>query len=174
MGMGRHAANVNKGAVQNLQLTEHKTTYSAIALQEAFFEYPDLFLEFCKLINNKKTLYINQYCEPILEKFYGKIEHHLSIPSTNSTGVYKEILEALTTVDPISFDQIILSAGQLSRVIAKDLWEMFPHKCIFDVGSLSDMLIINEKSFEKIAKRGHIKNNINLIKERVAYYDTAL
>ena len=168
------ASNVSLQKVAQLNLTQHEKVYSSIAFMETFMEEPDLFIDFCKLINNKKTLYINQYCEPILEKFYGKIEHYIQVPGTNSTAIYKEVVETLSKLDSNSFDQIVLSAGFLTRVIAKDLWEMFPDKCIFDVGSVSDMIIVNEKSFSNIAKRGHIKDNMNLIKERVAYYDTAL
>jgi hypothetical protein len=166
--------NIKTQEITNLNLTQHKKLYSAIAFQEVFLEEPDLFIEFCKLINTKRTLYINNYIEPVLEKFYGKIKHYISIPKFNATIGYKETLKTIKDINPSSFDQIILSAGQLTRVIAKDLWDLFPDKSILDMGSVSDKIIINESSFGQIAKRSHIKNNMDLIQKRMEYFNTHL
>jgi len=166
--------NIKTQEIIDLNLTQHKKLYSAIAFQEVFLEEPDLFIKFCELINNKRTLYINNYIEPVLEKFYGKIEHYISIPKFNATIGYKETLKIIKNINPLSFDQIILSAGQLTRIIGKDLWDLFPDKNILDMGSVSDKIIINESSFNHIAMRGHIRDNMDLIKERMEYFNTQL
>ena len=133
-----------------------------------------MFLEFIRLINKKRTLYINHYIDDSLEKYYGKINHHIKVPQRNATSVYQNVLDQLGDIDGGTFDQIILSAGNLSRVIAKDLWCMFPEKNVFDIGSTTDVLVSNTPIFSRLSIRSHIRNNMNLIKERLNYFNNAL
>ena len=43
--------NVDSKKIEQLKLTQHKQLYSAIALQETFFDAPDLFLEFIGMMS---------------------------------------------------------------------------------------------------------------------------
>lgn len=164
--------NIDFNKLDTLNLSHPSTLYSAIALQESFLDYPQDFLKFIKLINNKKTLYINHYVEPILVKFIGDIKFHIKVSKYNASGTYREVLKLLNQIKSTdtNFDQIILSCGQLSRVLSKDLYEMFPDKNIFDFGSLSDKLIIKTPSYNNISVRGHIAQNFELINNRINYF----
>ena len=162
--------NVDFNKILSLPIIHPDTLYSAIALQEAFMEEPEQFLEFSKLLSKKRTLYVNHYFEEILTKFYGNVKHHIQVPQFNACKDYKSIINRINNVDSKEFDQIILSCGQLSRVIGKDLYELYPDKTIIDVGSVSDKLIYGTESFKKIKVRGHINNNKQLIQDRLDYF----
>jgi len=164
------APNVDFNKISKLPIEHPNILYSAIALQEAFMEEPEQFLEFCKLLSKKRTLYINHYFEYILSKFYGDIKYHIQVPQFNACQDYKSIINLINNIDSTEFDQIILSCGQLSRVIGKDLYELYPDKTIIDVGSVSDKLIYGTESFKNIKVRGHIRNNQQLIQDRLKYF----
>ena len=42
------------------------------------------------------------------------------------------------------------------------------------MGSTTDVLISNQKSFNKLRKRSHIVNNMSLMQERLKYFNEAL
>ena len=84
------------------------------------------------------------------------------------------ILKQILDVDLNEYDQIFLSCGQLSRVIVKDLFTQIPKKNIFDIGSLSDMLVANDAAFERVDKRMHITDNISKIQNTIKYFDKLL
>ena len=85
---------------------------------------------------------------------------------SNNPAITQKIID----LDPNSFDQILLSAGQLSRVMMSRLYEFFKDKDIIDLGSCSDKLIYGTESFRHIMVRGHIDNNRPLIEERLRYF----
>jgi len=166
--------NVDFSIIKKLPIKHPKTLYSAIALQELFLEEPETFLILSQFLNQKRTVYVNHYYEPVLNKFLGKIVGHIKVPQFNSCGEYKSILNTINKIERNNFDQIILSAGQLSRVLGKDLYESFPDKTIIDIGSVSDKLIVGTPSFSSISKRGHIKNNMELIINNLKYLQSNL
>lgn len=142
----------------NPEIKHPETIYSAIAIQECFLDNKNMFKSFLDHISNKKSLYINHYREPIVNNMFG-ISQFVKVEQYNATSQHKEVLDSVRSLDPNSFDQIILSCGFLSRVIFKDLYDLFPSKNIFDIGSVSDMCIINTPSYQNIKVRGHIRSN---------------
>jgi hypothetical protein len=167
--------NINLKKIKKLGLTNHDTVYSAIALQEGFLEHFDLMVEFFKNLREKKCLFVCHYYEEELCKFYGNIEYHYTVPKFNSTRLYQETLrDILKLSSKYDYDHIILSAGQLSRVLFKDLYIALPDKTILDCGSLSYKLIINTPSFSEIALRGHIRKNKKNISALVDQYIKSL
>jgi len=162
--------NVNFNKISKLPIDHPDTLYSAIALQEAFMEEPEQFLELSQLLSKKRTLYVNHYIEDILVKFYGDIKFHVQVPQFNACKDYKAVIDIIKSQDKNEFDQIILSCGQLSRVIGKELYDLYPNKTILDVGSVSDKLIYGTESFKKIRVRGHIQRNRQLIQDRLNYF----
>lgn len=167
-------SNVDFSIIKKLPITHPSKLYSAIALQELFLENPEKFLTFCRLLNSKKTVYVNHYYEPMLDKFIGKVVGYVNVPKFNSCGVYEKVLDDIKKIGDSNFDQIILSAGQLSRVIGKTLYEEYPNKTILDIGSVSDKLIIDTKTFKSISKRGHIVSNMKLIRNNLKYLQSNL
>lgn len=166
--------NIDFNKVSTVVKVHPTDLYSAIALQEGFLENRELFLTFIKLINNKKTLFLNHYYEPVLDLFLGKIITHIETPKYNAIESYNYFYEKILSVDPNSYDQIILSCGQLSRAIAKDLFYTLKNKTIIDIGSLSDKLIYSSKSFSNISVRSHISKNSDLVKLNLDYYISIL
>lgn len=162
--------NVDFNKIKNLPIQHPDILYSAIALQESFLDYPEQFLEFSQLLSKKRTLYVNHYMEDVLKKFYGDIKFYVQVPQFNACKGFKEVLKIIQSVNKEDFDQIILSCGQLSRVLGKSLYELYPNKNIIDVGSLSDKIIYGTESFQKIRVRGHIRNNGQLIQDRLKYF----
>lgn len=168
-GKNSTVSNIDFNIIKKQGLKDINPLYSAIAIQQTLLDNPDLFLEFSRLINKKKTLYVNQYSEPILNDFLGEITHHIKVPKYNACAEHKNILNIILSTNKTEYDQIILSCGQLTRVIMKDLYENLPDKNIFDIGSVSDMLIVNTPSFENLHLRSHIKKDVPFITERVEY-----
>lgn len=162
--------NINFSIIDSIITNHPSVLYSSIALQEAFLIYPELFKKFITLLNNKKTLYINHYNENILSDFYGNITNFIKISQYNAPYQYSDVIKSIENIDTNEFDQIILSAGQLSRVIFYDLYKLFPDKNIIDVGSVSDKIIVDTESFKMISLRGHIRNNMDLIRRRIKFY----
>lgn len=166
--------NVDFNKIQSLPISHPDILYSAIALQESFLENPEQFLEFSQLLSKKRTLYVNHYIEDVLKTFYGDIKYYVEVPQFNACQGFKEVLNIIQSIDKNNFDQIILSCGQLSRVLGKSLYDLYPDKTIIDVGSVSDKLIYGTESFKKIRVRGHIRNNGQLIQDRLKYFITNL
>jgi len=155
--------NVDFKKINGVVKNHPSSLYSAIGIQEAFMEDWKKFAEICKYIQHKKVLYINHYYEPILTKFFGNNIQHIEVPQYNATEKHSEVLYKILNTDVHSYDIIILSCGQLARVLAKDLFNRLPGKTIIDFGSTTDKLIIGTPSFEKLTLRSHISKNKNLI-----------
>ena len=167
--------NVNFDIFEKLhQLQKRPKKYSAIAFQECFFDNQSILLDFFKIVNKQKTLYVNHYNSTVLHKFLGNITHYIEVPKYNACGSYPYILKQILDIDLNEYDQIFLSCGQLSRVIVKDLFTQIPKKNIFDIGSLSDMLVANDAAFERVDKRMHITDNISKIQNTIKYFDKLL
>jgi len=153
---------VNNINFKKVEVEMPDTMYSAIAFQESFLEFTEVFAEFLKNVQKKRTLYINHYIENVLiEKL--NIYAYVKTNKFNACAEWKRVLEDIAVLQK-DCDQIVLSCGQLARVIASDLYKMYPDKTIIDLGSTSDMLVVGTESFSKIAIRGHISNNIEKIK----------
>ena len=154
--------NISKLRYNNLQLNVgNENNINCICIQECFLYYPDKFLEFINLINKKKTLFVCQYYNKILDKFYGDIVEHIKIPSFNSAKFVDEIEKKILNCKK-EYDQIIFSAGQATRILIYRLWKKL-NKNFIDIGSVSDMIIINTPEFKNIKIRSHIRNNSSKI-----------
>tara|TARA_Y100000385_G_C13005181_1_gene599078 strand:- start:343 stop:1101 length:759 start_codon:yes stop_codon:yes gene_type:complete len=145
---------------------------SYICIQESFLTDSNNFLEFVNVINKSKTVFVGSYYEPILDKFYGNIVYHVKTPSTNSANYVDELEQEILEIDT-PYEQIIFSAGQASRLLIYRLWKKLNVKFI-DVGSVSDMIIINSQSFKKIKKRSHLITYKDLIKKNLDFYNQKL
>jgi hypothetical protein len=159
--------NVDFKTIDRVVKKHPSTLYSAIAIQEAFMEDWEKFAEICKHLRKNKILYVNHYYEPVLTKFFGEITHFIKVPQYSATEKYTETLDKIMNTDTSTYDIIILSCGQLARVLAKDLFTSLPSKTILDFGSTSDKLIIGTPSFSKLRLRSHISKNMELIKNNV-------
>tara|TARA_B100001093_G_C26837431_1_gene1019018 strand:+ start:2001 stop:2759 length:759 start_codon:yes stop_codon:yes gene_type:complete len=157
---------------KNEPFCKKENNLSYICIQESFLNDSNNFLEFVNAINKSKTVFVGSYYEPILNKFYGNIVHHVKTPSTNSANYVDELEQEILEIDK-SYDQIIFSAGQASRLLIYRLWKKLNVKFI-DVGSVSDMIIINSQSFKKIKKRSHLITYKDLIKKNLDFYNQKL
>ena len=162
--------NIDFNIINSMGLTHPETLYSAIALQEAFLDYPEVFKKFLDCLRKKRSVYVNWYFEPVLQDYLGEVAHWIPITQYNAVSDQHTITQKIIDLDPNSFDQILLSAGQLSRVMMSRLYEFFKDKDIIDLGSCSDKLIYGTESFRHIMVRGHIDNNRPLIEERLRYF----
>jgi hypothetical protein len=145
------------------ELVSHPTDlYSAIALQECFLTRKNVFAEILSELRKRKTLYVNHYYEPILD-ILGEVTW-IQVPQYNACEDWEHYLTLINT--HYDYDQIILSAGQLSRVIGK---KIHGEKIVLDIGSVSDMLIIGTDSFNHISQRGHIRRHRRNIQKIVKY-----
>ena len=145
------------------ELVSHPTDlYSAIALQECFLTRKNVFAEILTELRKRKTLYVNHYYEPILD-ILGDVTW-IQIPQYNACGDWEHYLTLINS--HYDYDQIILSAGYLSRVIGK---KIHGDKIVLDIGSVSDMLIIGTESFKHISQRSHIRKNRVSIEKIVKY-----
>lgn len=152
--------------LENIVLKErfsinHDNDYIAwTALEYAYFNYKNEILKFFNLIRNKKTIWVGQYYENILNYYYGDIVAHVETSGTNSLNSVNKIVEDILNVsNGLVFDQIIFSAGQAARVAIYQLYNVFLDKNLIDVGSLTDRLIVDTESFKHIVQRNDIKNN---------------
>ena len=121
-------------------IVERFNFYSHPTFETNFVYKPEKFLEFTKLLYNKKKLWVNQYWHENVETILGNIEHHVQTPSINSYETidewFPEILEVIEDVDVI-----ILASGQSSRVVSSRLWNLGINKIVIDPGSVVDMFI---------------------------------
>jgi hypothetical protein len=167
--------NVNFGLVDRVVPIHPSTQYSSIGIQEAFLDFPDLFINFCSLLNKKKSVYINSYFDSKVEGYIGKVVKFIQVTETNATKQHEEVLNQFNLLELDSFDHIILSCGQLARVLGKDLYDKFPTKTIIDMGSTSDMFALQSKLLAKQKiKRSHIINSKTLILDRIKLYESVL
>jgi len=157
---------------RNEPFTKKNNNLSYICIQEAFLTDKNNFLKFVNSINKSKTVFVGAYLEPILTKFYGNIIHHIETPATNSANYVDELEQKILSINK-PFDQIIFSAGQASRLLIYRLWKKLNVKFI-DVGSVSDMIIINSPSFKNIKKRSHLITYKKLIKNNLKFYSENL
>ena len=144
-------------------LTERYSFYSHATFERNFVSKPEKFLEFCNLMYDKKTVWVNQFWHNNVGRILGNVEHHIQTPSTNS---YENIddwyPELLSVIDDV--DVVILASGQSSRVVASRLWNAGINKIVIDIGSVADMFVANTDIFNKIKLRGsmHVHRQIIL------------
>ena len=136
-------------------LQERSELLSVGCLMDSFIEDIEKFKEFSNEMCKTSTMFVCNYNHPNLEKAYGDIKVFIKTPKQNSysdiENIYKEVLKGLDKVD-----KIVLSAGQTSRIIAKRLYETSKEITVIDVGSVSDMLIMNTPIINTIPRRSHL------------------
>ena len=124
-------------------------------LMDSFIEDIERFKLFAKEMCKTSSMFVGCYNHSNLEAAYGSIKVYVQTPKQNSYSeierIYKEVLTGLDKVD-----KIVLSAGQSSRIIAKRLYETSKEITIVDVGSVSDMLIMNTDIINTIQQRSHL------------------
>jgi hypothetical protein len=162
--------NVNINNLNTVKLTNHEKLYSAIAFQELFMEKPEKFVEFFNLLNKGRYIFVCQYYHKNLDRYYGELAKHIKIPKFNSPVVAEEVVSEILKINPNTYDHIIFSAGQASRIVIGEIWDQID-KTILDLGSVSDKLIFNTPIKNDIMIRGHIRNNQKLISERLNYFE---
>jgi hypothetical protein len=165
--MGR---NVNMSNLNSVKLTDHEKLYSAIAFQELFMEKPEEFVEFFNILNKGRYIFICQYHHENLDRYYGTLVKHIKTPKFNSPSVEEMITNEILTTDVDTYDHIIFSAGQASRIVIGNIWDKID-KNILDFGSVSDKLVFNTEIKNNIMLRGHIRNNQSLINNRLNYFE---
>ncbi len=147
------AKNINIGKLPALH--QRDKLLSVGCLMDSFIEDIERFKLFAKEMCKTSTMFVCNYNHPNLEKAYGKIKVFVEVPKQNSyseiESIYKEVLKGLGSVD-----KIVLSAGQSSRIIAKRLYETSKEITVIDVGSVSDMLIMNTPIINTIPQRSHL------------------
>jgi len=125
-------------------------------IMDTMMEDIEKFKEFTKEMCKTSTMFVCNYNHSNLEKAYGEIKVFVKVPRQNSYSTidvwYREILRNLGKVD-----KIVMSAGQFTRIVAKRLWETSKDITVIDVGSVSDMLIINTDIINTIPQRGHLR-----------------
>ena len=148
---------------------------AATALERMFLNKDNRFIDFFSKLKNKNYLFVGNYYEKALDRFYGYNVGHVNTPMRNSINDNGLIIQELTDlIEKTATNTVILSCGQLARVICKRLHNKFPNTNFIDVGSVSDMIIVNTDSFEKIPKRTHIECNLNKIKNNLQYYESRI
>jgi len=60
--------------------------------------------------------------------------------------------------------------GKLTRVLSSRLYKNFPDKNIIDMGSISDMFIVETSAYERIMVRTHIRKDKERIKALLKEY----
>ncbi len=168
------SSNINKTLYQRngLDIVDTSKHISYICIQECFLYKPDKFIEFIKSINKKRTIFVCQFYNELLDKYYGKIIKYIKCPKVNATKELNSIKNQILEINSDDYDQIILCCGQATRIIIYDLWDKLDTKFI-DVGSISDHLISNVPNiFNNINLRGHIRKNKEKIQNLVKYYNT--
>jgi len=165
--------NVNMNNLNTVNLVNHKKLYSAIAFQELFMEKPEEFVEFFNILNKGRYIHVCHYYHKNLDRYYGKLVKHIKIPKFNSPSVEEMITNEILSTNTDSYDHIIFSAGQASRIVIGKIWNKV-NKNILDFGSVSDKLVFNTPIKNNIMLRGHIKNNQDLINNRLDYFEKAI
>ncbi len=147
------AKNINIGKLPALH--QRDKLLSVGCLMDSFIEDIERFKLFSKEMCKTSTMFVCNYNHPNLEKAYGEIKVFVEVPKQNSyseiESIYKKVLKGLGSVD-----KIVLSAGQSSRIIAKRLYETSKEITVIDVGSVSDMLIMNTPIINTIPQRSHL------------------
>jgi len=155
------------------RLHQRDELLSVGCLMDSFIEDIERFKLFAKEMCKTSTMFVCNYNHPNLEKAYGEIKVFVETPKQNSysdiENIYKEVLKGLDKVD-----KIVLSAGQSSRIIAKRLYETSKEITVIDVGSVSDMLIMNTPIINTIPQRSHLgiyrKEILKSLKELLGYF----
>ena len=144
-----------------LNLSEHKELLAMACLQEILLTDVDTFMEFPREMRKTNTMLVGGYNHKNLSKIYGDIDVFIKTPQFNSYKTidtwYPQILESAHKVG-----KIVLMTGFSSRVVAKRLFNDKPITAI-DVGSLSDMFVLNTGIAKNIPVRSHIKNVRSLV-----------
>jgi len=139
------------------QLQQRDKLLAVGCLMDSFIEDIEKFKEFAKEMRKTSSMFVGCYTHSNLEAAYGSIKAYVQTPKQNSYSdidrIYKEVLAGLDKVD-----KIVLSAGQSSRVIAKRLYETSKDITVVDVGSVSDMLILNTPIINSIPQRSHLNH----------------
>lgn len=124
-------------------------------LMDSFIEDIERFKLFAEQMRKTSTMFVCNYNHKNLEIAYGEIKVFVQVPKQNSyteiDRIYKEVVKGLSKVD-----KVVLSSGQTSRIIAKRLYEYSKEVTVIDVGSVSDMLIMNTPIINTIPQRSHL------------------
>jgi len=144
---------IDESRLPNLQQRNKMLIFGC--LMDTFIENIQKFKEFSNEMCKTTTMLVSGYNHPNLEKAYGEIKHYIKVPQQNSYSNidvwYDEILKNLDKVD-----KVVLSAGFSSRIIAKRLWDISKKITVIDVGSVTDMLVMNTPIINTIPLRSHL------------------
>lgn len=136
-------------------LQQREKMLSVGCLMDSFIEDIERFKLFTQAMSKTTTMFVGCYNHSNLEIAYGAIKVYIKTPKQNSYSeierIYREVLKGLDKVD-----KIVLSAGQSSRIIAKRLYETSKEITVVDVGSVSDMLIMDTPIINTISQRSHL------------------
>tara|TARA_R100000808_G_scaffold18910_1_gene41299 strand:+ start:4748 stop:5521 length:774 start_codon:yes stop_codon:yes gene_type:complete len=166
--------NVPTKALIQTGLNFNKKFLAAVAIERIFLDYPQECIEFFNYINKTSYLFVGQYYNKCLDKFYGPNVGWCQTPSFNSINYTEDILkDILTNLKTSNPRKIIFSCGQAARVLCSELYNKF-EGTLLDVGSMSDMVIINCEQFKNIAKRTHVSVNLTKIKNLLRIYEKSL
>ena len=140
-----------------LPILQERTHLLAVGcLMDSFIDDIQSFKLFAEEMRKTSTMLVCNYNHPNLEKAYGEIKVFVQVPKQNSYSAietwYPKILRNLDKVD-----KIVFSAGQSSRVASKRLYETSKNITSIDVGSVSDMLIMNTDIVNTIPQRSHLR-----------------
>ena len=141
---------------ERLPLLQQRTEMLSVGcLMDSFIEDIERFKLFTQEMCKTSTMFVGCYNHSNLEVAYGAIKVYIQTPKQNSYAeidrIYQEVLNGLSKVD-----KIVLSAGQSSRIIVKRLYETCKEITIIDVGSVSDMLVMNTPIINTISQRSHL------------------
>lgn len=163
------------GEFKSLDIEKHNEFVAWSLFQHSFFKHPDEFEKFFHKLKSKTYIFIGNYYNKQLDRFYGKNVGFVQTPMYDSiNSVDDNISKLVKEIDEKKPNTIILSCGQLARVICKRLHKQYPTTNFIDVGSLSDMFIVNQPEFKDIPKRSHIQHQLQQIKEKVKFYESRI
>ena len=143
-------------------LVERDEMLAMSCLFETFLNDLDLFAAFLREMQKTSTLFICTYNHTRIARAYGVGEYVNVTPIncySNIDDWYPEVLKNVGKVD-----KVVISAGFCGRVIAKRLWKLGVRMPVLDVGSLSDIFILDTGITKRINPRAfmtRIKKNIN-------------
>lgn len=171
----KHIGNNVPSSMRNMELIKQNDTIAASSLEHAFFKYNDEFISFFSKLKDTSYVFVGTYHNQYLDRFYGNNIGWVKTPKFDSINHTETVIEDLRNLlDKKTTDSVILSCGQAARVICKELHNEYSTINFIDVGSQSDMFIINQPEFKDIPKRSHIQHQLQKIKDKVNFYESRI
>ena len=171
----KHIGSNVPSSIKNIKLEKKNELIAWTALEHAFFKYNDEFISFFSKLKDKSYIFVGTYYNQYLDNFYGNNVGWVETPKYDSINHTEKIIQDLRTLlDTEKVDSVILSCGQAARVICYELHNIYSNINFIDVGSQSDMFIINQPEFKDIPKRSHIQHQLQKIKDKVKFYESRI